>query len=124
MLDRRKKERKSLDRRFNNRVFVELDVTVRIDDKNYATKMRNLSGNGMQIMEPENIEIDPKQNCHILIKDRDNIINLDAAAVWKEFGLIGLCFKKQNQKTQKQLNKLSQRLLETSVANDDVANLA
>jgi PilZ domain-containing protein len=119
-----KKSRNIDDRRFNNRVFVEMDVTTYIDDEKYDTKMRNISGNGMQIVEPANIDITPNQLCQILIQDEGNTIKLDASVVWKDFGLIGLCFKKQNQKIQKQINKLSQRLLMDSISDKGMTGLA
>ena len=124
MSDRRKKQRNSDDRRNNSRIFVEVDVTALVEDKESKTQMRNLSGNGMQIVEPSYIEMLPKQDCQIVIKDENTIIKLDASVVWKEFGLIGLCFKKQNQKIQKKLNKLSQRLLMVSLTDKGMAGLA
>ncbi len=123
MSERRKKLHNSDERRNNNRVFVELEVTALIEDKKSKTKMRNLSGNGMQIVEPSDIEMLPKQDCQIQIKDEGTIIMLDASVVWKEFGLIGLCFKKQNQNTQKRLNKLSQKLLMVSLTDKGITGL-
>ena len=123
MEDRRKKSRNSEDRRNNNRVFVDLNITTIVEDKNSVTKMRNISGNGMQILEPDDIEIQSQQQCQILIKDEGTTIKLDATVVWKEFGLIGLSFKKQNQKIQKQINKLSQKLLMVSLTDKGIAGL-
>lgn len=123
MRDRRRKPRNSEDRRNNGRIFVELDITTRMEDKESVTKMRNISGNGMQIIEPDNIEMQPQQDCQVLINDEGKTIKLDASVVWKEFGLIGLCFKKQNQKIQKQLNKLSQKLMMGSLSDKGMASL-
>lgn len=63
--------------------------------------MHNLSGNGMQILEPADIEMHPEQQCQIVLKEGNTFLKLDAKVVWKEFGLIGLCFEKQNQMVQK-----------------------
>jgi PilZ domain-containing protein len=123
MKDRRKKPRNSNNRRVNDRIFVDLDITTYINDEQFVTKMRNISGNGMQIVEPVNIEIQPEQDCQILIKDKDISIKLDASVVWRDFGLIGLCFKKQNRKIQKQLNKLSQQLLMLPITDKGMAGL-
>jgi PilZ domain-containing protein len=123
MKDRRKKPRNSDDRRNNNRVFAEIDVVAFVNDEKFSTKMRNISGNGMQITEPADIEMQPEQECKIIIKDESTTIKLDASVVWKEFGLIGLCFKKQNQRIQKQINKLSQRLLMISLTDKGMAGL-
>jgi c-di-GMP-binding flagellar brake protein YcgR len=123
MRDRRKKTRNNDDRRNNNRVFTDIDVTTFIDNQEYHTKMRNISGNGMQIVEPTEIEMQPKQNCKIVIKDEGAIINLEASVVWKDFGLIGLSFEKQNPKNQKRINKLSQKLLMVSLTDKGMAGL-
>ena len=69
-----KKSRNIDDRRFNNRVFAELDIVAFFNDEGYELK-------------------------------------LNAQVVWNEFGLIGLCFEKQSKEIQKQINKLSSRLL-------------
>ena len=124
MKDRRKIKRTIDNRRNNNRVIAELDVTTFIDDQEYVTIMRNISGNGMQIVEPSDIEIKPQQECQILIKDENTMIKLEASVVWKDFGLIGLCFQKQNQKVQKQLNKLSQKLMMAPVTEKGMVGLA
>lgn len=123
MKDRRKITRYSENRRNKKRIYADIDITAYIDDQEYITKMRNISGNGMQIVEPSNIEMQPRQDCQILIKKDNTSIKLDALVVWKDFGLIGLCFKKQDQKMQKQLNKLSEKLLLTAVTDEDMANL-
>lgn len=114
-----KKTRKSEERRFNNRVFVELDIVAYFDNKEFTTKMRNLSGNGIQIVQPPELEIQEKQDCHILLKDEEKELKLNAQVVWNEFGLIGLCFEKQSQKIQKQLNNLSNKLLSSMSAKDN-----
>jgi hypothetical protein len=124
MNDRRKKPRKSDDRRDNNRVFAELSITTIVEDKESITKMRNLSGNGMQIIEPAEIEMQPNQNCQVLLKEGKTSLKLDATVVWKEFGLIGLCFKKQNQMVQKQINKLSQQLSMVALTDEGMTGLA
>lgn len=121
MNDRRKHKNSSDERRNNNRVFVELDVTTLVENKEAVTKMRNLSGNGMQIIEPSDIEMQPKQECQVLINDEGTTLKLDASVVWKEFGLIGLCFKKQNQNIQKRINKLSQKLIMISLSDEGIA---
>ena len=121
MNDRRKHKQNSDERRNNNRVFVELDVTTLVENKEAVTKMRNLSGNGMQIIEPSDIEMQPKQECQVLINDDGTTLKLDASVVWKEFGLIGLCFKKQNQNIQKRINKLSQKLIMISLSDEGIA---
>ena len=125
MKDRRKGKilRSDDNRRSKKRIYTELDVTAFINDQEYFTKMRNISGNGMQIIEPSDIEMQPRQDCQILIKNENTSIKIEALVVWKSFGLIGLCFKKQNSKTQKQLNKLSEKLLLTAVTDADMANL-
>ncbi|MBL1141690.1 MAG: PilZ domain-containing protein [Proteobacteria bacterium] len=123
MKDRRKKSRNTDDRRYNNRVYTDIDVITFIENQEFHTKMRNISGNGMQIIEPAEIEMQPKQNCQITIKDEATMITLDAYVVWKDFGLIGLCFEKQNQKNQKRINKLSQKLLMVSLTDEGVAGL-
>lgn len=110
MRDRRKKPRKGDDRRINDRIFTKLDITTIIEDREASTTMRNLSGNGMQIIEPLELALQPEQECQVLLKEGNTFLKLDAKVVWKEFGLIGLCFKKQNQVVQKQINKLSQQL--------------
>ncbi len=124
MKDRRIIKRNIDNRRNNNRVITELDVITFIDDQEFVTKMRNISGNGMQIVEPSDIEIKPQQECQILIKDENTMIRLDASVVWKDFGLIGLCFNKQNQKVQKQINQLSQKLIMAPVTVKGMAGLA
>ncbi|HIF50059.1 MAG TPA: PilZ domain-containing protein [Thiotrichaceae bacterium] len=123
MRDRRNKKRNNDNRRNNGRIYADLDITTYIDDQEYITKMRNISGNGMQIVEPTDVEMQPKQDCKILIQDDNTSIILEALVVWKDFGLIGLCFKKQDQRVQKQLNKLSEKLLVTAVSDKDMANL-
>ena len=123
MKDRRNKKRHSDNRRNNKRIYADLDVTTYINDEERVSKMRNISGNGIQIVEPSGIEIQPGQDCKLLIQDDNTSIKLDASIVWIDFGLIGLCFKKQDQKTQKQLNKLSEKLLLTTVPIEDMANL-
>lgn len=123
MKDRRKISRNNDNRRNKKRIYADIDVTAYIDDQEYITKMRNISGNGMQIIEPADAEMQPKQNCQILIKKDNASIKLETLVVWKAFGLIGLCFKKQDQKMQKQLNKLSEKLLLTAVSDLDMANL-
>lgn len=124
MNDRHKKRRKGDDRRINERVFAKLDITAIIKDKEVSTKMRNLSGNGMQIIEPEEVEMQPDQECQIVLKEGNTLLKLDAKVVWKEFGLIGLCFKKQNQMIQKQLNKLSRRLSMIALTDQGLTGLA
>jgi hypothetical protein len=123
MKDRRKIKRNIENRRDKKRIYADIDVTAYIDDQEYITKMRNISGNGMQIVEPSDIEIQPQQDCQILIKKDNTSIKLEALVVWKDFGLLGLCFKKQDQKMQKQLNKLSEKLLLTAVTDEYMANL-
>lgn len=123
MRDRRNKKRRGDNRRNNKRIYADLDVTAYIDGQEYITKMRNISGNGMQIIEPSDIKMQPNQDCQILIQKDNTSIKLDASVVWKDFGLIGLSFKKQNQKMQKQLNQLSQKLLMVSVSDKDMADL-
>lgn len=124
MKDRRKKARNSEDRRFNNRVFVELDVVAYFNDEKFETKMRNLSGNGMQIVQPSDIEIKTQQDCKILLKDEDKNLKLDAKVVWNDFGLVGLCFEKQSQKIQKQLNNLSNKLIGSAIPQKGLEGLA
>jgi hypothetical protein len=123
MSGRRKKQRNSDERRNNNRVFTNIDVITFIDNQEFRTKMRNISGNGMQIVEPSEIEMQPKQNCQVTIKDEGTMITLAASVVWKDFGLIGLCFEKQNQKIQKRINKLSQKLLMVSLTDKGMTGL-
>ncbi len=123
MRDRRNKKRHGNSRRNNKRIYAELDITTYINDEEYVSKMRNVSGNGIQIVKPPNIEIQTKQDCKILIQDNNTSIKLDASVVWIDFGLIGLCFKKQDQRIQKQLNKLSEKLLLATAPVEDVANL-
>ena len=123
MRDRRSRKRRGDNRRNNTRIYADLDVTAYIDDQEYITKMRNISGNGIQIVEPSDIKMQPSQNCQILIQKDNTSIKLDASVVWKDFGLIGLCFKKQNQKMQKQLNHLSQTLLMVSDSDKDMTDL-
>jgi hypothetical protein len=123
MKDRRKTPRNTDDRRNNNRVFTDIDVITLIENEKFHTKMRNISGNGMQIIEPSNIELQPRQSCQVMIKDEDATIKVKASVVWKDFGLIGLCFEKQNQKIQKQINKLSQKLLMISLTDKGMAGL-
>jgi hypothetical protein len=125
MKDRRinRKLKGGENRRNKKRIYAELDVTAYIDDMEYFTKMRNISGNGMQIMEPSDVELQPKQECQIQIKHENIMLKLGALVVWKNFGLIGLCFKKQSPKTQKLLNKLSESLSLTAVTDMDMANL-
>jgi PilZ domain-containing protein len=123
MRDRRNKKRHSDNRRNNKRVYADLDVTTYINDEEYITKMRNISGNGIQIVKPSDIAIHPEQDCQILIQDNNTSIKLDASIVWIDFGLIGLCFKKQDQRIQKQLNKLSEKLSLSTIPIVDVAEL-
>ncbi len=124
MSDRRKKTRNSDDRRNNQRVFVDLNVTTLVNDKKFVSKMRNISGNGMQIVEPSDIDIQPNQDCKVIIKDENVSIQLDASVVWRDFGLLGLSFKKQDPNIQKKLNKLSQKLLMISFTDSGMAGLA
>ncbi len=123
MRDRRNKKRHGKSRRNNKRVYAELDVSTYINDEEYITKMRNISGNGIQIVKPSNIEMHPEQDYKILIQNDNTSIKLDASVVWIDFGLIGLCFKKQDQRIQKQLNKLSEKLLLTTDPVENMANL-
>ena len=125
MKDRRlnRKLRSNDNRRNKKRIYAELNITAFVNDQEYHTKMRNISGNGIQIVEPSDAGLQPKQECHILIKHENTSIKLEALVIWKEFGLIGLCFKKQSAKLQKQLNKLSEALSLTAVTDVDMANL-
>lgn len=123
MRDRRKKPRMGDDRRNNDRVFAKLDITTIIEDKEVTTEMRNLSGNGMQIIEPAEFELKTDQECQVLLSEGNTSIKLDAKVVWKEFGLIGLCFKKQNQLVQKQINKLSQKLSMVALTDEGISGL-
>jgi PilZ domain-containing protein len=123
MKDRRNRKRHSDNRRDKRRIYTDLGITTYINDQEYITKMRNISGNGMQIVEPSDIDMQPSQDCSILIQEDNTSIKIDALVVWKEFGLVGLCFKKQDQRVQKQLNKLSEKLLLTAVTDEDMANL-
>ena len=124
MKDRRKKPHTGDDRRNNDRVFAKLDITAVVENKEATTFMRNLSGNGMQIIEPAEFEMRPDQECQIVLKQGNTFLKLDAKVVWKEFGLIGHCFKKQNQIVQKQINKLSQKLLMVSLTDNGMTGLA
>lgn len=124
MKDRRKKPHTGDDRRNNDRVFAKLDITTVVENREAVTVMRNLSGNGMQIIEPTEFEMHPEQDCQILLKEGNTFLKLDAKVVWKEFGLIGLCFKKQNQIVQKQLNKLSQKLSMIALTDQKLSGLA
>lgn len=124
MKDRRKMKRSNDNRRNNNRVVADLDVIAVVNDEEVVTKMQNFSGNGIQIIEPSNIDINPHQDCQLLIKDKDTTIKLGASVVWKDFGLVGLCFHKQTQKIQKQLNQLSQKLMMAPVTEKRIAGLA
>jgi PilZ domain-containing protein len=125
MRDRRKNKilRSNENRRSKKRIYAELDVTAIINGQQYNTKMRNISGNGMQIIAPSNIDVQPKQDCHIQLKHENTSIKLEALVIWENFGLVGLCFKKQSPKLQKQLNKLSETLLLTAVTDVDIASL-
>lgn len=124
MRDRRKKPAQADDRRNNDRVSTKLHVIAVVDEKEAATTMRNLSGNGIQISEPSELEMYPKQECKILIKEGNTFLKLDAKVVWKEFGLIGLCFKKPNHIVQKKINKLSQRLSMIALTDQGLTRLA
>ena len=124
MKDRRKKPHTGDDRRNNDRVFAKLDITTVVENKEAVTVMRNLSGNGMQIIEPTEFEMHPDQDCQVFLKEGNTFLKLDAKVVWKEFGLIGLCFKKQNQIVQKQLNKLSQKLSMIALTDQKLSGLA
>lgn len=110
-------------RRHNKRIYSDIDVTAYINDEEYLTKMRNISGNGMQIIEPSDVDLQSGQDCEILVQYENTSIKIEALVVWKDFGLIGLCFKKQNQSLQKQLNKLSEKLSQTAVTDMDMADL-
>lgn len=123
MKDRRKNPHDD-DRRNNDRVIAKLDITAVIEDREALTEMRNLSGNGMQIIEPADIEMHPEQKCQIVLKEGNTFLKLHAKVVWKEFGLIGLCFEKQNQMVQKQINKLSQKLSMVSLTDQGLRSLA
>ena len=124
MVDRRKKPRKGDDRRNNDRVFAKLDITTIVENKEASTEMRNLSGNGMQIIEPSDVEMHPDQECQIVLKEGNTFLKLEAKVVWKEFGLIGLCFEKQNHMVQKQINKLSQKLSMVALTDQRLTGLA
>jgi len=123
MRDRRKISRYNENRRNKKRIYYDINITAYIDDQEYITKMRNISGNGMQIIEPSNVDMQAKQDCQILIKKDNTSIKLEALVVWKDLGVVGLCFKKQDKKIQKQLNKLSEKLSLTAVTDEDMANL-
>lgn len=112
------------DRRNNDRVVTKLGITAVIEDREALTEMRNLSGNGMQIIEPTDIEMHPNQKCQIVLKEGNTFLKLNAKVVWKEFGLIGLCFEKQNQMVQKQINKLSQKLSMVALTDQGLSGLA
>jgi hypothetical protein len=123
MKDRRKNSYDD-DRRNNDRVIAKLDITAVVEEKEAHTEMRNLSGNGIQIIEPANIEMQPNQECQIVLKEGNTFLKLHAKVVWKEFGLIGLCFEKQNQMVQKQINKLSKKLSMVALTDQELSNLA
>lgn len=123
MKDRRKNPYDD-DRRNNDRVIAKLDITAVVEDREAPTEMRNLSGNGMQIIEPADIEMHPEQQCQIVLKEGNTFLKLHAKVVWKEFGLIGLCFEKQNQMVQKQINKLSQKLSMVALTDQGLRSLA
>ena len=110
-------------RRNKKRIYAELDVSIYVDDEIHSTKMRNISGNGMQIVEPLDTTLEPQQDCQILIQEENTRVRIEALVVWNDFGYIGLCFKKQTQRVQKQLNKLSDKLLVTTVNDMSMANL-
>ncbi len=123
MTDRRNRKRHNDNRRNKNRIYAELDITAYVNDEECFTKMRNISGTGMQIVEPSGVEMNPKQDCQILIQYENTSIKIEALVVWNDFGLIGLCFKKQEQSVQKQLNKLSENLSVSAVTDMDMADL-
>ena len=123
MKDRRKNPYDD-DRRNNDRVIAKLDITAVVEDREAPTEMRNLSGNGMQIIKPADIEMHPEQQCQIVLKEGNTFLKLHAKVVWKEFGLIGLCFEKQNQMVQKQINKLSQKLSMVALTDQGLRSLA
>jgi c-di-GMP-binding flagellar brake protein YcgR len=123
MSERRNRKRHSDNRRDKKRIYAELDVKAYINDEEYLTKMRNISGNGMQIVEPSDVEVQTQQDCKVLIQQDNTSIKIEALVVWKDFGLVGLCFKKQTPKIQKQLNKLSEKLELIAVTDIDMANL-
>ena len=123
MKERRNRKQHGDNRRNKKRIYAELDVSIYVDDEIYSTKMRNISGNGMQIVEPSDTTLEPQQDCQILIQEENTSIKIEALVVWNDFGYIGLCFKKQTQSVQKQLNKLSEKLLVTTVNDMSMANL-
>ncbi len=123
MTDRRNRKRHNDNRRNKNRIYAELDITAYVNDEECFTKMRNISGTGMQIVEPSGVEMNPKQDCQILIQYENTSIKIEALVVWNDFGLIGLCFKKQEQSVQKQLNKLSENLSVNAITDMDMADL-
>ncbi len=124
MRHQRKKSAHDDDRRNNDRVSAKLDIIAIVEEQEAAIMMRNLSGNGIQITEPSEIEMYPEQKCQILIKEGSTFLKLDAKVVWKEFGLIGLCFKKQNHIVQKKINKLTQRLSMIALTDQGLTGLA
>ncbi len=123
MSERRNRKRHSDNRRNKNRIYAELDITVYINNEECLTKMRNISGNGMQIVKPSSVEMNPKQDCQLLIQHENTSIKIEALVVWNDFDLIGLCFKKQEQSVQKQLNKLSEDLSVSAITDMDMADL-
>lgn len=113
MREKYKNARNIDERRFDNRVSVEHDVVAFFNDERYETKMRNLSGNGMQIVHPDDIEVQIRQDCHVLLRGDGKELKLSAQVIWIEYGLIGLRFEKLSPKTQKQLNSLANQFLST-----------
>lgn len=114
----------SFDRRFNNRIVAELVITAFINDKKFETHMRNMSGNGMQIFQPRGSKLKLNQYCRIQIKNEFNTIELNARVIWKESGLIGLSFTNSEHEIQHQINKLSRKLLMSSIAANGMSALA
>lgn len=125
MRDRRSisRDNDSCDRRVNNRISTELVVTTYIDDKKFETRLRNMSGHGIQIIEPPHSKFQQNQDCRIQIRNEFNTIELNARVIWKKYGLIGLCFTKSEHQIQKQINKLSRKVLMSSIAANGMSAL-
>lgn len=98
MSARPNRKHNSDNRRDNKRIYTVLDITAYINDQEYVTKMRNISGNGMQIIESSDVEMKVRQDCKVLIQNENTSIKPEAVVVWINSGLIGLCFKKTRSK--------------------------
>lgn len=113
----------SCDRRINNRISAELVVTAYVENSKFKTRMRNMSGNGMQVIDPPRSRFQSNQDCRIQIKNEFNTIELNARVIWKKHGLIGLSFTNSEHQIQHQVNKLSRKLLMSSIAANGMSAL-